>query len=76
MSIARAMASKRSVTERNARAWLCPRARRAAYLALLTGSCWTATLVLARLMVTHGIGVRVKSTHEIKRIDDEYFDSE
>ena len=31
---------------------------------------------LARLMVTHGIGVRVKSTYQTKRIDDEYFDSE
>ena len=47
MSIAQASASKRSATEHNARAWLWPRARRAAYLALLTGSCWTATLAIA-----------------------------
>ena len=40
MSIAQATASRRSATERNARARLWPRARRAAYLALLTGSCW------------------------------------
>ena len=34
---------RRSAIERKARAWPWPRPRRAAYLALLTGSCWTAT---------------------------------
>ena len=31
---------------------------------------------LAELMVIHGIGVRVKSTYETKRIDDDYFTPE
>lgn len=31
---------------------------------------------LARLMVSHGVGVRVKTTYQIKRIDEDYFDSE
>lgn len=31
---------------------------------------------LARLMVAHGVGVRVKATYEIKRIDEDYFDSD
>lgn len=31
---------------------------------------------LARLMVSHGVGVRVKNTYQIKRIDEDYFDSE
>ena len=31
---------------------------------------------LARLMVRHGIGVRTRIIHEIKRIDEDYFDQE
>ena len=31
---------------------------------------------LARLMVRHGIGVRTRVRHEIKRIDEDYFDPE
>ncbi len=31
---------------------------------------------LAGLLVTHGVGVRVKTTYQIKRIDEDYFDSE
>ena len=31
---------------------------------------------LARLMVTHNIGVRTRVRHEIKRIDEDYFDQE
>ena len=31
---------------------------------------------LARLMVTHDIGVRTRVRHEIKRIDEDYFDRE
>ena len=31
---------------------------------------------LARLMVRHGIGVRTRALHEIKRIDEDYFDQE
>ena len=31
---------------------------------------------LARLMVRHGIGVRTRILHEIKRIDEDYFDQE
>ena len=31
---------------------------------------------LARLMVVHGVGVRTKIRHEIKRIDEDYFDQE
>lgn len=31
---------------------------------------------LARLMVTHGIGARRRMQYEIKRIDEDYFDSE
>ena len=31
---------------------------------------------LARLMVQHGIGVRTRIHHEIKRIDEDYFDQE
>ena len=31
---------------------------------------------LARLMVPHGIGVRTRVLHEIKRIDEDYFDQE
>ncbi len=31
---------------------------------------------LARLMVRHDIGVRLKDRHEIKRIDEDYFDPE
>ncbi len=31
---------------------------------------------LARLMVRHGIGVRTRTLHEIKRIDEDYFDQE
>ena len=31
---------------------------------------------LARLMVQHGIGVRTRVRHEIKRIDEDYFDQE
>ena len=31
---------------------------------------------LARLMVRHGIGVRTRVRHEIKRIDEDYFDHE
>ena len=31
---------------------------------------------LASLMVAHGIGVRIRTTYEIKRIDEDYFDSE
>ena len=31
---------------------------------------------LARLMVHHGIGVRVKVRHEVKRLDEDYFDQE
>ncbi len=31
---------------------------------------------LARLMVRHGIGVRTRVRHEIKRIDEDYFDQE
>lgn len=31
---------------------------------------------LARLMVRHGIGVRTRVLHEIKRIDEDYFDQE
>ena len=31
---------------------------------------------LARLMVRHGIGVRTRVHHEIKRIDEDYFDQE
>ena len=31
---------------------------------------------LARLMVRHGIGVRTRFHHEIKRIDEDYFDQE
>ena len=31
---------------------------------------------LARLMVRHGIGVRTRLHHEIKRIDEDYFDQE
>ena len=29
---------------------------------------------LARLMVRHGIGVRTRARHEVKRIDEDYFD--
>ncbi len=29
---------------------------------------------LARLMVAHGVGVRTRIRHEIKRIDEDYFD--
>ena len=31
---------------------------------------------LARLMVRHGIGVRTRLHHEVKRIDEDYFDQE
>ena len=31
---------------------------------------------LARLMVAHGVGVRTRVRHEIKRIDEDYFDQE
>ena len=31
---------------------------------------------LARLMVRHGMGVRTRARHEIKRIDEDYFDQE
>ena len=31
---------------------------------------------LARLMVRHGVGVRARVLHEIKRIDEGYFDQE
>ena len=31
---------------------------------------------LARLMVRHGIGVRTRVRHEVKRIDEDYFDEE
>ena len=31
---------------------------------------------LARLMVRHGVGVRTRVLHEIKRIDEDYFDQE
>ncbi len=31
---------------------------------------------LARLMVRHGVGVRTRLHHEIKRIDEDYFDQE
>ena len=31
---------------------------------------------LAGLMVRHGIGVRTRIRHEIKRIDEDYFDQE
>ena len=31
---------------------------------------------LARLMVRHGVGVRTRVRHEIKRIDEDYFDQE
>ncbi len=31
---------------------------------------------LARLMVLHGVGVRTETLHEIKRIDEDYFDQE
>ena len=31
---------------------------------------------LARLMVVHSIGVRTRIRHEIKRIDEDYFDQE
>ncbi len=31
---------------------------------------------LARLMVRHGVGVRTRVRHEIKRIDEDYFDPE
>ena len=31
---------------------------------------------LARLMVLHGVGVRTRVLHEIKRIDEDYFDQE
>ena len=31
---------------------------------------------LARLMVRHGVGVRTRVRHEIKRIDEDYFDLE
>ena len=31
---------------------------------------------LARLMVIHSIGVRTRISHEIKRIDEDYFDQE
>ena len=31
---------------------------------------------LARLMVRHGIGVRTRVLHEVKRIDEDYFDQE
>ena len=31
---------------------------------------------LARLMVQHGVGVRTRVHHEIKRIDEDYFDQE
>jgi restriction system protein len=31
---------------------------------------------LARLMVRHGIGVRTRVYHEVKRIDEDYFDQE
>ncbi len=31
---------------------------------------------LARLMVRHGVGVRTRAVHEIKRIDEDYFDQE
>ena len=31
---------------------------------------------LARLMVQHGVGVRTRVRHEIKRIDEDYFDQE
>ena len=31
---------------------------------------------LARLMVQHGVGVRMWVRHQIKRIDEDYFDQE
>ena len=31
---------------------------------------------LARLMVAHGVGVRTRILHEVKRIDEDYFDQE
>ena len=31
---------------------------------------------LARLMVRHGIGVRTRVLHEVKRIDEDYFNQE
>ena len=31
---------------------------------------------LARLMVRHGVGVRIRAVHEIKGIDDDYFDQD
>ena len=31
---------------------------------------------LARLMVAHGVGVRIRISHEVKRIDEDYFEQE
>ena len=31
---------------------------------------------LARLMVEHDIGVRIRTRHEVKRIDEDYFEQE
>ncbi|HZL04497.1 MAG TPA: restriction endonuclease [Coriobacteriia bacterium] len=31
--------------------------------------------MLARLMVDHGVGVQVASTHVLKRLDQDYFDA-
>ena len=31
---------------------------------------------LARLMVQHDVGVRTRTHHEIKRVDEDYFDQE
>ena len=31
---------------------------------------------LARLMVLHGVGVRTRVHHEVKRIDEDYFEQE
>ena len=31
---------------------------------------------LARLMVAHSVGVRTRIRHEVKRIDEDYFEQE
>ena len=31
---------------------------------------------LARLMVAHGVGVRTRIRHDVKQIDEDYFDQE
>ena len=40
------------------------------------GKCFPDGEELARLMARHGIGVRPWLHHEIKRIDEDYFDQE